>query len=235
MITPYHASEDGVFAAALPDRCLDEEASAACEISVHHLRPRRTGPGFPVTVVRCRTHGRAFTLYPPGHVPYGRVAVAPVSASGAPILIASPPARELGWSATLLAAALDAAAGTAWSREYDEEDPRWWHTQGRRIARAAELVGIGPVDEVRRAEIAEQLGVPHLELRKGMGRWADASGYRSRGLAVVELVGLLGSGRCVCDQVIAAGAVAGLWGPASRWDPATRVLRSVGIRRPRPP
>lgn len=244
MITPYHAGEEGAFEAMLPDRCLDAAASAACEIVVHHLRPRRTGPGFPVTVVRCRIHGHAFTLYPLGHVPYGRIAVAPVSVSGEPILTASPPAGvtgeaggkgELGWSATLVAAALDAAAGSAWCREYDEVVLLRWRTQGRRITQAAELLGIGPGDEGRRAESAEQLGVAHLELRKGMRRWADASGYRSRGQAVAEILGLLEPGRCVCDQVIAAGSVAGLWGPASRWDPATRVLRRVGLQRPRPP
>ena len=243
MITPYYASDEGAFAAVLPDRCLDTAACAGCEISVHHLRARRTGPQFPLTVVHCKTHGHAFTLYPPGHVPYGRVAVAPVSASGAPILLASSVGgvtepderRELGWDATIVAAALDGAAGAAWPREYDESNLRWWHTQGRRVARAAELFGIGAGDEGRRAEMAEQLGIAHLELRQGMRRWAEASGYRSRGQAVVEVVRLLGAGRCICDQVIAAGSVAGLWGPASRWDPATRVLRAVGLRRPRPP
>src|ERR1017187_11039531 len=76
IITPYYASDEGAFAAVLPDRCLDTAACAGCEISVHHLRARRTGPQFPLTVVHCKTHGHAFTLYPPGHVPYGRVAVA---------------------------------------------------------------------------------------------------------------------------------------------------------------
>lgn len=243
VITPYHASEDGVLQAAFPDRCLDTEAGAGCRIAFHHARSRVTGPRFPLTVVSCETHGHAFTLYPPGHVPYGREAVAPVSASGAPILVVSPESGDpspprgegaLAWSVTFVAAALDAAAGIAWPREYDEARPRWWHTQGRRLDRAADVLGIVPGDERRRAEMAEQLGVPHLELRDGMRRWATASGYRSRGTAVVEVVELIG-GACVCDQVIAAGSVAGLWGPASRWDPATRVLRRVGLQRFRPP
>ena len=32
-----------------------------------------------VMVQPCRTHRRAFTLYPLGHIPYGRLAVAPVT------------------------------------------------------------------------------------------------------------------------------------------------------------
>jgi len=49
---------------------------------VHHLRERKAGPQTPVTVVQCRTHRRAFTLYPLGHVPYGHLAVAPVTLDG---------------------------------------------------------------------------------------------------------------------------------------------------------
>lgn len=242
VITPYLPSTDGVLRPAFPDRCLDAEAGAGCTITFHHARSRVTGPRFPLTVVSCETHGHAFTLYPPGHVPYGREAVVPVSAGGAPVLVVPPesggeqlPGKgELGWSTTFVAAALDAAAGIAWAREYHEADPRWWHTQGRRLDRAADVLGIVPGDERRRAEMAEQLGVPHLELRDGMRQWATASGYRSRGKAVMEVVELLG-GPCLCDQVIAAGTVAGLWGPASRWDPDKRVLRRVGVQHFRPP
>jgi hypothetical protein len=49
---------------------------------VHHTRERKAGPQIQVTVAQCRTHRRAFTLYPLGHVPYGRLAVAPVTPDG---------------------------------------------------------------------------------------------------------------------------------------------------------
>ena len=38
-------------------------------------RDRKTGPEHPLRVVRCLTHENAFTLYPEGFVPYGRVPV----------------------------------------------------------------------------------------------------------------------------------------------------------------
>ena len=51
---------------------------------VDHYRARRTGPCFPLAVVGCSRHplGR-YTLYPPGHSPYGRQAVVSCSVSGA--------------------------------------------------------------------------------------------------------------------------------------------------------
>lgn len=247
VISPYRPSEEGSLKPAMPDRCLDPGSGAACSIIVHHQRHRKTGPCFPVTVVRCSTHGRAFTLYPPGHVPYGRASVVPVTHDGelvvgapAPSADAAPPApgadaAPLGWDATFLAAAIDGAAGVPWPREHADGDPRWWHTQGRRIARGAELVGITAGDDPRRAKIAEQLGVAHLEVLDGARRWVAAPGYRARGAAVMGVVGLLGRGRCLCDQVLAAGAAAGLWGPPSRWDPEVRVLSALGLLLPRPP
>jgi len=71
-------------------------------------------------------HGHAFTLYPHGHVPYGREAIAPVALDGAPLVAAAAGAmaeREargsgrVGTAAaerfapTCFKAALDAAAG----------------------------------------------------------------------------------------------------------------------------
>lgn len=49
---------------------------------VHHRRERKTGPAHPVVVAECLTHGVAFTLYPPGFVPYGRAAIVPVDDEG---------------------------------------------------------------------------------------------------------------------------------------------------------
>jgi hypothetical protein len=71
----------------LPDLSLlegmgHEAGDAPCHLWVDHQRARKTGPCFQLTVVHCGLHRRAFTLYPPGHVPYGRIVVAPVSSGG---------------------------------------------------------------------------------------------------------------------------------------------------------
>jgi hypothetical protein len=69
--------------AVMPPSCVHaSKGDPACVLVVHHTRERKAGPQIPVTVLQCRTHRRAFTLYPLGHIPYGRLAVAPVTLDG---------------------------------------------------------------------------------------------------------------------------------------------------------
>jgi hypothetical protein len=53
-----------------------------CRVRPHAVRHRKTGPRIALTVCRCEVHGRYFTVYPPGHVPYGRQRLAPLSVGG---------------------------------------------------------------------------------------------------------------------------------------------------------
>ena len=69
IVTPYEATSDGRLVPRMPRDGPCRGPGDACRLYVHHLRARSTGPCYPLTVVRCGTHGRAFTLYPPGHVP----------------------------------------------------------------------------------------------------------------------------------------------------------------------
>ncbi len=83
VVTPYRPDAKGVLEPDLPTCCIHRvPGGEACDLVVGHLRDRKTGPRFPLTVLRCRVHGCAFTLYPPGHVPYGRRRVAPVDLVG---------------------------------------------------------------------------------------------------------------------------------------------------------
>ena len=107
---PYGLGDDQPRPIVLPVSCVwADNEEGRCEIAVHHRRERKTGPEFAVLVLRCRTHRRAFTLYPLGQVPYGRMAVAPVSCDGE--LIGSGHADpaggpSVGWQTTLFLAAL---------------------------------------------------------------------------------------------------------------------------------
>jgi hypothetical protein len=206
-----------------------------------------------VTVVYCCTHQAAFTVYPPGHYPYGRVAVAPSAPDGellregdagatetsdaegdADATETSDPegdaaSRPLDWVLTVFGAAQDAAAGQAWPRRA----PARWRTQGRWLQLGAQLLGIGLVgddteDEQRhREQMAEALGVPTLRLREGTQRYRQSRGYRERGRAVMDVVQQLPTPRSLNDRILAAGAIAGLWGRPSRWDPGGRVVRPL--------
>ncbi len=74
VVTSYVAGADGVFVAELPACCPIGCADSGLECCVvqHHLRARKSGPQHCLCVATCRTHGTAFTLYPPGYAPYRR-------------------------------------------------------------------------------------------------------------------------------------------------------------------
>lgn len=249
LITSYREDDRGVLVASLPDRGLchgqDEEP---CRLSIHHLRERKTGPGFALTVLKCHSHGVAFTLYPPGHVPYGRCAVAPVApdgsgfatrveASGCEGAAHDPhpvPPQARAFSGTVFDAAIDAAQGLAWQRDAQLEPPedginRWWRTQHRHLALATRLVGVAP--ELARAEqlqVAEVLGVPALllsELARGL---EGSGGYAAQGQAVVEVLACLARGRSLPDRIARSGHIVGLWREPLLCDP----YRGVGLGTP---
>jgi hypothetical protein len=211
--------------AVMPQSCVHAaKGDAACELVVHHRRERKTGPQIPVTVVQCRTHRRAFTLYPLGHIPYGRVAVAPVGLDGGVLFSteSEPPAdgkRSPDWRATQF--------GLAFAAIHDPmvklTDPRWWVTETpERLAQSAALLGVHPALPVPVADaIAFRLEIPRLVLRQAADEYARARGRADRGRVLVSVLAQLGADACLIDRVLAAGAYAGCWGTVTRWDRAT--------------
>lgn len=240
IVTPYAADVEGVMVASMPSSCPRRQAGdAPCCVWEDHRRARKTGPLFALTVARCGPHDRAFTLYPPGHVPYGRIAIAPVSSDGAllkdtpsgePAAAGEAPLPQPSFPDTVFGAAIDAAAGQAWPREPPAR-PAHWRTQGRRLVRGAQLVGIAPTtadDEVRhREQMARQLGVPTLVLVEQARRWNEARGYRKRGAAITAVLAEMEASRKLSDRLMCAGALGGLWGQPSRWDPDRGVLHRL--------
>lgn len=237
VVTAYLPAEDGLLHPSLPARgpC-HERDDMPCRLSVDHLRERKTGPCFPLTVLRCRTHALAFTLYPPGHVPHGRQAVAPVAPDGHEETL--PPDDVVGettplirWQRTLLAAALDAAAGRAWPRaSRPDHELGGWGSQGRLLSRGERLLGVSPEqDEAQRLRVADALSLDTLLLRD-QARLARGAGYRVRGQAVVTVLAEVERQGCVLAPLLRAGHEAALWGPALAWEAATRVLRPVSFR-----
>lgn len=89
---PYSADEQGRYRpSARIDQCPWAQGRQRCQLEKHDFRRRKTGPEVPLRVLRCHTHGHDFTVYPPGHVPYGRVALVPVDLQGEPIARDLPP------------------------------------------------------------------------------------------------------------------------------------------------
>lgn len=229
VLTPYAGGEFGILEPAMPKvgACFALDG-VACVLWVHHMRERKTGPCFPVTVVECGTHGVSFTLYPPGHVPYGRARVAAVAPDGGAIV--DGPGGAEAFEGTIFAAALAAAKGEAWDREHEGGSERWWGTQWRRLAVAQRISGVTPaLGEPEREAMAAALGVTLLLLREQAQGISAAPGYRRRGQAVRAVLGALAGGPCVLSRLMAGGQLAGLWGAPHRWDPQGGQLRSLSF------
>ena len=207
-----------------------ERDDRACVVCKDHGRARSTGPCFPLTVARCLTHQLGFTLYPPGHVPYGRVAVAPVALDGSAIVGVAKGAQ--GLASTLFAAALDAADGTLWARQCPGGTDRWWSSQIRHIDAATRICGVVANDLAadQQQQMAAALQVEALLLRQGASAIGVAPGYRSRGAAVVAVLDRMAEGTCLLKRVLCAGELAGLWGPPHAWDAPAQRLRSWSFR-----
>ncbi len=213
----------------MPEQCLQGTAcdGSCCRIRLHHWRSRKTGPEFPLLVVECETHGIAFTVYPLGHVPYGRAAVVPVDLEGQ-LLRAAEGAGA--WEQTIMGAAQDAAEGRAWPRVgSDPSSPAGsWRTQGRRITQAAEILGL---TGSQASPLVGPFGVSALGHRESIAAFGEATGYRSRGAAVCLLVGEVERASwSQLDLILLAGVAVGRWGKPWRWDGASRRLGQVEAR-----
>lgn len=200
----------------LPERCVFATATQTCSLFVSHYRPRKTGPGFPLAVVgcTCHPHGR-YTLYPPGHIPYGRQQVVPCSPSGP--LLGDPDSGQPPWQETVFGAALDVDDGQRWPAHSPADDARRRRTQGCRLRLTGTLLGVHPdLDSRTREWVGTRLRVPTMTLRTAAGSW-DTS-WKTRGSAIRTVLQSLPINGSLLDRLLAAGAVTGLWPSPQRWD-----------------
>ena len=227
-IAPYVVGASGQLRVQLPDRCVCAEPGQHCPLRIDHYRVRKTGPGFPLAVVRCRTHGGGrYTLYPPGQLPYSRQPAVACSPDG-PLLRQEVPGAP-AWAATRFAAALDAADRCWWPADSPAGDPRRRRTQGRQLAWAERLLGLDPdVTPTQRERLASGLRVPALALLS----WCRtvSSRWRARGQAVRRVLAALPVDAGLLDRVLAAGAATGLWPPPRRWDPPQKAWLPLAPR-----
>lgn len=212
MVSHHHPDGDGVLRPIVPADCPYADGEP-CRVSIHHWRDRKTGPGHPLGVARCAAHGRAFTLYPPGWSPYGRVRVAPARDDGSPV----GPQPLDRWHATAFAAAIDAAAGTAWSRDGAYSESGRWGTQCRQLARLALLVGVdgqSGLDHVH--AVAQVLAVSTqrvLDAARGLAGAGARGLYQAAGQAVMAVLEALPAHRAPLSALLRIGHAVGLWGP----------------------
>ncbi len=189
-------------------------------MGLHDHRPRKTGPQLPLVVARCHRHGVSFTVYPPGHVPYGRTAVAPVDLQGRRVE-PTEPGSSIATSGTMWEAAADAATGLRWPETGGARGSR--RTQGRRLVATAALLGLR--SEPRgRERVAAVLGIATLTLHEAARRFSALIGWRERAQLLLGLLEQCLAGG-LSRALLAAGHLTGLWGRPSRWDPGGGRLR----------
>lgn len=218
----------------MPQACpLRSAREPSCDVRRHCLRVRKTGPGFPLTVVRCHKHKRDFTLYPPGFAPYQRKPLLDLAPDGTAPLPESRPGSGLeAFEGTLFDAAIDGERQVAWPRNSDRGVPEeWWSTQGRHIRLASRLLGILAETSSRlREQIAAVLSVDHLFLLEKAR--AEAHGYQGRSKAVCSVLRRLRSGAAGALRLLLCGHLIDRWGVPWSWDPGREVLERLPFRRP---
>lgn len=198
----------------------------------------------------CKTHKIAFTLYPPGHRPYGRKAVVPLAPDGGRPLGAGAEEEDrlrAELAGGMFDAALDAASGRLWdrcSRRYtragersvgrevedgDGED-RYRSTQERQLGKCVELVGVAQdQDEALREEVAGLLGVGRMLLVEQARRIDLGAGPGIRGEVVCAVLRAMPKGMRY-ERLVACGRAVGLWGETLHWDPGLGVPRRLPFR-----
>lgn len=205
------------------DRCPLSLDGDACSVSGHSWRSRKTGPGFPVRILRCVTHSRYFTVYPQGFTPYARQRLAPLS-SAVRTETDAPEAVLSQWDRTVFEAAVRAAGGKLGLHEVVHGDPveARYATQRRRIERAGRLLGLSAEIDERVAEVvAQSLTTPGLDHQAARRVFSRAGTLRGRGAAIVSMLRVLPTAGALNARLLGAGFLVGLWGRPALWDART--------------
>ena len=181
-------------------------------------------------VLQCRTHGRAFTLYPLGHIPYGRLAIAPVGLDGQVLF---PTEREPQASGKRAPVWRTTQFGPAFAAIHDPTvkltDRRWWATQTpERLAQSARLLGVHPIP-VQEAERSRSGSRSTAVLRQAEDEYAGARAPPP-GPGDGRRFGPARRRKRACSIACGSGVCAGCWRTVTRWDVASRGARGRVFR-----
>ncbi len=206
VVAPYRPGADQRLRPELPRSCpwkdKRKDADSRCTVSEHHMRQRRTGPDHALMVAECGTHGRGFTIYPPGFAPYLRRPVLALTPDGSGV-------HGDGVKTSLFEAAQDASDGESWRPSGPAYTTGRWRTQQRHIQVGVQLLGLdAEVPDATREQIAHRLAVPLLDLAPAPPQWA---GFRTRGQRVMEVFARLPRTLSLPKQLLRCGSAAGLW------------------------
>jgi hypothetical protein len=230
VVSTYRPDPDGNLVPDFPS-CgpCNEFDNHECALGIDHYRIRKQGPGPSLCVMRCSTHNKGFTIYPPGWVPYGRKALAPVALDGDRISSSEGANR---FEETYFEAALDAVNQCAWPHQSSAGslEPRFT-TQTRHLQRSSLLLGIYPSFHQRlREETAQILDVPGQLLHDGAALIKKQTGYHGLGKACCHILESIPASNWLFESLAEAGANVCLWPSPYIWDQRQRRLRRTMFR-----
>lgn len=236
---PYFVGERGEWQPGLmPTRCpMAPTEDGPCQICLDHRRRRKTGPEFPIAVLACSTHDIRFTLYPSGHVPYGRERVVAVTPAGDAVSAPAPASDKAtpapDWTRTRFAAVADAAAGNLWPRSAPGARRA---TQLSHVDDASRLLSVHGGAAAVQAEVSRLVDIAHLVLREVADALVETDDATSRARQLMPLLDRAAAGRRGLERVLALGARAGLWGTVHLWsqrsgnaEPFRRLFPGIGM------
>ena len=214
MISPYFIDATGELVPVLPETCPFHDVDGRpCRIFNDHDRPRKTGPYSSLRVMKCITHQKCFTLYPPGCTPYGRKPLLRVTADGGRVLDLEDGAER--FRGTQFDAALDAALGKAWKNGDDDDtdiSTPTFTTQVNHIHRAAAILGLEPdISTDQRLAIAQTLTISTLSLLAGADCFRNNPGYKEAGQAICAILKMLPDTMLSFERLAEIGFQTGLW------------------------
>ncbi len=226
VVTPYEADGESKMVPRFPETCpLGVKDGRPCRLFLDHWRLRKTGPCFPLSVMRCRTHEATFTLYPPGYIPWGREKWAPVAPDGTALTSEGSSQR---FRDTYFEAALDAAEDIVWPKEKESHEDfkkASFITQRCHLDRALRLLGLKG-DPAWREAFAQTLFIPGQSLHEAAQAILRSTDVRALGRAVrgvlTAIPVTLGD---LFERLAACGAAVGLWPPLHVWGPYLRQLQ----------
>ena len=204
LICDYVADSSGRMRCAKPASLPCGGDGEPCRVWIHDWRQRGSGPEYQLMVVYCKTHGRYFTVYPPGWAPCQRAPVAPQGSAGD-----GPEA----WTETLF----ESAVSDRWLGHYEFDGKTNWRTHRRRLVRYGELLGLSKSFALGE-EVAALLELPlhvHVAARKQFAR-GNLHWQRRAVCRVLETIPVTAR---LWRQMVRAGCAAGAWGTPWYWTP----------------
>ncbi len=224
VVAPYAPDLNNNMSAQIPNRCTHNTIGQdKCKIYFDHSRLRKTGPEFPLMVVRCRTHRIAFTLYPPGFSPWGRSPWVRLAPDGGQIHTE----EGIDFRGTYFEAALDAAEDVFCLREQNPDEfvsSLTLVTQQCHLQRSAQLLGFGgaPIEA-----FSQTLDLSGQQFHEALAAVKAESDQRvGLGKFVAKVLSVLSTATYAqFERIAACGAAVGLWPQLYVWQPHIFQLR----------